>query len=74
MDKMKVIGGSLNVRKQATTDAPVIGVLGVGEIITVGASEDGWRPYGDGYVMERWLEAVPAKKTATKKTTAKKTK
>lgn len=58
MAKMKVIGGSLNVRREPNTGAEISHVLADGEEITVGSEKDGWCKFGSGYVMARWLAPV----------------
>lgn len=71
MAKMRVIGGTLNVRCKPEITARVISVLTDGsEIETAPCETEGWAEYPEagGYVMAKWLEAVPEpKKPAPKK-------
>lgn len=56
--KMKVTGGSLNVRRKPNLTAEIAHILADGEIVTVGPEKDGWRSFGSGYVMAKFLTAV----------------
>lgn len=62
--KYRVTGGSLNVRQEPNTNAPIIHILADGEIITPGKEAKGWRKYGSGYVMAKWLEPAPEEEEA----------
>ena len=55
---MKVMGGSLNVRREPSLEAEVIHVLEDGEERVVGTEKDGWCKCGSGYVMAAFLAPV----------------
>lgn len=58
--RCRVIGGSLNVRREPDIESEITHILAEGEEIIVGPEKRGWCRFGSGYVMARWLEPVEA--------------
>lgn len=62
--KMRVVGGSLNVRTAPGLSADINHILADGEIIEVDNEKDGWYKFGSGYVMAKYLEEVKEEEPA----------